>query len=417
MIRHILKIIWNERKSNILVVLEFIIVFCILWFCCDYLYYIASRYLEPHGYDIKHTYCIKMEQKEDTGLTQEDKYNYAMTFTERVKNYPGIEYVSFSDASAPYGWNSRMQGLMINSDSSYVNAHIFKVVPDFFDVFKLKIVKGQIFDESDINAGNRVIITPDRNDLFGDYGEPTPINDVRELRTNLNDENPRIVMGIAEKQKRQYFDPYESAVFHPFKKEDYDLNRNEIAIRINPAADNDFVGRFKEEMKEQLMLGPYFLSSVTSMVDRRDMLTKRSIGDNIKSVLAITAFLVINIFLVIIGTFWSRTESRRSEIGLRIALGSSKRKVRWQMFLETFIMLFISSIVGLYICINLGQSEILQSLGIPLADYEQAGFGSEQNFINYFITFIFLTIVTGLAVWYPAKLASDIYPAEALRAE
>lgn len=417
MIRHILKIIWNERKSNTLVVLEFIIVFCILWFCCDYLYYIASRYLEPHGYDIKHTYCIKMEQKEDTGLTQEDKYNYAMTFTERVKNYPGIEYVSFSDASAPYGWNSRMQGLMINSDSTYVNAHIFKVVPDFFDVFKLKIVKGQIFDESDINAGNRVIITPDRNDLFGDYGEPVPVNDVRELRTNLNDENPRIVMGIAEKQKRQYFDPYGSAVFHPFKKEDYDLNRNEIAIRINPAADNDFVGRFKEEMKEQLVLGPYFLSSVTSMVDRRDMLTKRSIGDNIKSVLAITAFLVINIFLVIIGTFWSRTESRRSEIGLRIALGSSKRKVRWQMFLETFIMLFISSIVGLYICINLGQSEILQSLGIPLADYEQAGFGSEQNFINYFITFIFLTIVTGLAVWYPAKLASDIYPAEALRAE
>lgn len=417
MIRHILKIIWNERKSNILVVLEFIIVFCILWFCCDYLYYIASRYLEPHGYDIKHTYCIKMEQKEDTGLTQEDKYNYAMVFTERVKNYPGVEHISFSDASAPYGWNSRMQGLVINSDSNYVNAHIFKVVPDFFNVFKLKIITGKIFDESDMNSGNRVIITPNRNDLFGDYGEPVPVNEVRELRNNLNDENPRIVMGIAEKQKRQYFDPYGSAVFHPFRKNDYNLNRNEIIIRINPAADNDFAGRFKKEMKEQLILGPYFLSSVMSMEDRRDMLTKRSIGDNIKSVLAITAFLVINIFLVIIDTFWSRTESRRSEIGLRIALGSSKRKVRWQMFLETFIMLFISSIIGLYICINLGQSEILQSLGIPLADYEQAGFGSEQDIINYFITFTFLTIVSGLAIWYPAKLASDIYPAEALRAE
>ncbi len=417
MIRHILKIIWNERKSNILVVLEFIIVFCILWFCCDYLYYIASRYFEPHGYDIEHTYLIRVDQKEEIEMTGEDKYNYAMTFIERVKNYPEIENVSFSDASIPYGWNSRMQGLVINSDSNYVNAHIFRVVPEFFDVFKMKIIKGQIFDESDMNAGNRIIITANRKDLFGDYGEPVPVNEVRELRNNLNDENPRIVIGIAEKQKRQYFDPYTSAVFHPFKKGDYNLNRNEIVVRVNPAADNDFAGRFKEEMKEQLSLGPYFLSSVMSMVDRRDMLTKRSVGDNIKSVLAITAFLVINIFLVIIGTFWSRTETRRSEVGLRIALGSSKQKVRWQMFLETFIMLFISSIVGLYICINLGQSEILQSLGIPLADYEQAGFGSEQDIINYFITFIFLTIVSGLAVWYPAKLASDIYPAEALRAE
>ena len=36
MIRHILKIIWNERRSNLWILLEYTLVFSVLWFCCDY---------------------------------------------------------------------------------------------------------------------------------------------------------------------------------------------------------------------------------------------------------------------------------------------------------------------------------------------------------------------------------------------
>jgi hypothetical protein len=36
------------------------------------------------------------------------------------------------------------------------------------------------------------------------------------------------------------------------------------------------------------------------------------------------AFLLINVFFGIVGTFWLWTENRRSEIGLRMAIGSSK---------------------------------------------------------------------------------------------
>ncbi len=37
MIHHILKIIWNERRINAWIVLEYVLVFCVLWFCCDFL--------------------------------------------------------------------------------------------------------------------------------------------------------------------------------------------------------------------------------------------------------------------------------------------------------------------------------------------------------------------------------------------
>ena len=41
MIRHIFKIIWNERKTNAWITLEYVLVFCVLWFCVDYLFYMG----------------------------------------------------------------------------------------------------------------------------------------------------------------------------------------------------------------------------------------------------------------------------------------------------------------------------------------------------------------------------------------
>ena len=45
MIRHIFKIIWNERKTNAWITLEYVLVFCVLWFCVDYLFYMENAIL------------------------------------------------------------------------------------------------------------------------------------------------------------------------------------------------------------------------------------------------------------------------------------------------------------------------------------------------------------------------------------
>ena len=62
MIRHIFKIIWNERKTNAWITLEYVLVFCVLWFCVDYLFYMGKCYFEPNGFDIEHTYQINMQK-------------------------------------------------------------------------------------------------------------------------------------------------------------------------------------------------------------------------------------------------------------------------------------------------------------------------------------------------------------------
>lgn len=428
MIRHIFKIIWNERKLNSWLVLEYIIVFCVLWFCCDYIYTMVDSYYAPSGFDIDHTYRIEMGEKplnnEEGGLSESDKYAWAMTFIERVKRHPDVENVTLANASIPYGGSNWWSGYIINSDSVHNNTRERFVTSEFFDVFKMNIRKGRIFNWQDDADKDKIIISPIRNNLFGGIYKndtPVPIEGVRELHYKHDWDAKKAdytVIGITDKIRDNYFEPYSSNAIHPLKKKDVNLSDNQIAIRVKPEADHDFAGRFSKEMREQLFIGPYYLSSVTSVKDMRTALAVDwGVTDKMNNAYAITLFLMINIFLGLLGSFWFRTQSRRSEIGLRIALGASKQKVKSMVIFETLFMLVIASVIGTIICLSLGKDEILVDLGIPFVFKDQWGIGAEQNIINFIVTFTFLAIVSVIAVWYPARQASSVQPAEALHDE
>jgi putative ABC transport system permease protein len=410
-------VIWNERKSNVLIFLEFIVVFCVFWFCSDYLYYLGSRYLEPLGYDIKHTYAIGMRSDTETEEAEEDRYAHAMLLKDRLERYPGVEAVSISRAAIPFGYSTSSRWVFVNNDSVGCGALYKRVNPGYFAVFKIKVDHGRSFNEIDeVNENNVVLISPDRYGYFRDANNPGLLaTGVEQLRHRKEDEHAMSVIGVVEKQKRATFYGYDCAFFVPMTRSQYELKHCEVVIRVNPAAVEGFTERFAREMKEQLAIGPYSFENITPLTERKELYDEDRAGNDLKSILSITAFLFINVFLGIIGTFRSRTEARKSEIGLRLALGSSRRKVQLQMLTETMILLFVAGIIGVYICVNLGQSDLLEAIGIPLADYEQAGFGSGHAVVNAVITFLFLTLISGFAVWYPSRLASRTQPADTLR--
>lgn len=421
MIEHILKIIWNERKSNVWLILEYIIIFCILWFCCDYIYTMIRSYYEPQGYDMNHTYLIEMHEKLEEKAAEIDKYELAMTFMERVKRYPDIESVALSNAAVPYQGSTWISGYKINSDSVVHSIQQRYVSSGFFDVFKLNI-QGRIFDWQDDASKDEVIISPFRNNLFGDpsEGETFPVSDIYFLNTqDYRRENfIHKVIATTDKIKDSYYNPPRSGVILPLPKEDVDLAHNQITIRIKPDAEKGFVERFTNDMREQLFIGPYYFASIKSLKDmRKRMENHDGITDKMNSLYAITSFLIINIFLGLLGSFWFRIQARRSEIGLRIALGSSKRKVQGIVIFEALFLLMIASIVATAICLNLGNPDFMTAFGIPSINKERWGIGYEQNIINFVLTFIFLAVVSVFAVWYPARQASKTQPAEALHDE
>ena len=419
MIRHIFKIIWNERKTNSWIILEYVLVFCILWFCCDYLYYIGKSYYEPRGFDISNTYTIEMDADLDEveKLTESENESFALSLTERLKQYAGIEHVCFSYGSMPYSYSTYHGDYFINKDSISQTLRTRHVTSEFFDVFRIKLTKGKFPDDTTPPNTTPIIISPNRNGYFGDATKASyPINKVNVFNNvRTAKEHDEIVIGVAEKLKSTFLEPYEYTMFRIISTHRL---YHEITIRINPNAAKGFEERFKSDMKNSLSIGPYTFSDITSIKDMQKEYTKGSgITDNLRSVYSIGLFLIINIFLGIIGTFWYRTESRKSDIGLRMALGSSKRRIKLFLYTETIIILLISAIVGVNICINIGQTDFLSALGIPQANHQDIGAGIEQYFINFGLTFLFLAVISLFAVWYPARQSSNMHPAETLHEE
>lgn len=414
MIRHLLKIIWNEKKTNAWILLEFIVVFCIFWFCLDYFYFIGKSYLEPQGYDDSYTYKVMINTDYfSPEPDKETKSLFLTTMLNHIKQYPGVEAVAVSQSGMPYSWSMYGSQLKVNNDSVYHSVYVRDVTPSFFEVFRIEFTKGAAFSEH--TSDRQMVIFPDRHGGLGAYPDAGLLADtVREIIYQTEFANT--VTGITTPVKTSFDRPFYSGIYTQFDMND-GSPENEITLRVSPEADEGFAERFEKDMKSSFTMGRYSFNSLKSIQKLREEALKREANENIKSVMAITIFLIANIFLGIIGTFWSRIQSRRPEIGLRIAMGSSKRKVRGMLFGEMLLMLFLASIVSTYICLNLGQMDILEGLGIPLADRVMAGMGAEQDLINYLITFGFLALVSSIAVWFPARLSTKIQPAEALREE
>ena len=60
MIKHILKIIWNQRRSNVWIFMELLLVVAIFWVMMDSLFVDVSTYKAPLGFDITNVYKVNL---------------------------------------------------------------------------------------------------------------------------------------------------------------------------------------------------------------------------------------------------------------------------------------------------------------------------------------------------------------------
>ncbi len=367
MIKHIFKTIWNERKINAWILLELVVVFCILWFCMDYMSFTLKGLLEPKGFDINHTYRINISMKDEgrkilsssDAEAKEQITEDIWTIYDRIEKYPAIEAISFSNQAYPY--TGSYSSTSMNVDSVNFGFRIKSVTPGFFDVFKIKLIHGTAFNWENIATDNPVIISANNDNLFADKNP-------EKVELIGAEESARKVIGVAERNKRIDYEPYEPIMYSPIKRWSQSIaGYRELCIRVKPEADKNFRERFAEDMRSQLQLGYYYLSGIEPISKaKEEYLGWSGYGDNFKSIYSITIFLVINIFLGVIGTFWFRIQSRRSEIGLRLALGASKANVKKMFIAETFMLLFLASIIASIVCVNIAIGDIVKMINVPV---------------------------------------------------
>lgn len=421
MLQHLLKIIWHQRRQNGWIIAELFLVFVLLWYILDY--FITFGYTASIDYscDIRDTYQVRLATLPETSpqyLRPEDREPGATvadyrSLIDRIRQYPSVRHLSLSEMSAPYSPSYRNTSMGQDSASSRA-VQVLVVEPSYFDVFRVCPLSG---------------------------GTPAKLKEALTAHSLILSRKAAAAHFPDGKAQRQtiYYHDDEPVLYHigdvcgPLKRDDYSreeesvylllspsylasqseaaLRELEISIRVDPGVDpHTFMTDFRRDMQQQLRAGNFLFYEIRSYEDLRHALyLNNGVADAVRYRIAFMIFLSVNIFLGIIGTFWFRNESRKAEIGLRMALGSSRRNILRMMIGEGELLLAVATLPALFVCLNLVKIEF-PSTGMMNITLTRIALGLAA-------TYLCMALVIALAAWYPAYLSSRIAPADTLRNE
>lgn len=125
--------------------------------------------------------------------------------------------------------------------------------------------------------------------------------------------------------------------------------------------------------------------------------------------LSVAGFFLINAFLAVLGTFWFRTQQRREELAVRLVAGATPRSLMGLLMGEGALLVTMAYVPALIVAFNLGHAELVQTWPVEWSGIRFLSGG--------LITYALLLAITAFSIWFPARQAMKIQPAEALHGE
>ena len=127
------------------------------------------------------------------------------------------------------------------------------------------------------------------------------------------------------------------------------------------------------------------------------------------TVYGVAAFFMFNVFLCVLATFWYRTRKRRCEIALRMAMGSSRAQVMRYFLAEGMALLLLAAVPAVVVAFNVQMADLTVHTLVDV---------SWERFAGCFLgAMALLACIIVLGIWYPARRAMLVQPAEALHDE
>ena len=406
----------NEWRSNTWLAIELLVVSVVMWYITDNLYCTTATYLEPRGFDISHCYLIQMgklnEKSPDYVAYQEgDEERDVLELVNRLQHRPDVEAASLSVNSYPYNGSNGTGSMQLQGDSVIVSRSLIRrlVKPEFFKVFRYEGANGetpeqlaQMLEEGKFLASENVYNRKKLGyrDLKDYIGKPFYLHgDTTQTRT----------LGTALKTVR--YDDFQQArnSYSMMQKIYWYRSYFELCVRVRPEHDQDFIARLKADSESQYRIGNVFISNIRSFKDIRRSFQQVQYNE-MRNNFTGMAFLLVNIFLGLLGTFWFRTQQRKSEIALHKAHGATNQMVFTRLLCEGWLLLLIVTPIALLIDFNLAHAELNSWRNGTTLEWDRLLFCGG-------ISFALIALMIAIGIGIPARKAMKIDPAEALHNE
>lgn len=413
--RKLFKQIRNEWRSNLWILIELLIVSVVMWFITDFIYVRITDFYRPKGFDISHCYLININKltpnspdfnPSDT-LEKKDLAELLI----RLQHRPEIEAASLSQSSYPYdGSNS---SIAISSDTIHGGSDrmIIRrwVTPDFVKVFRYEGANGESPEQlAEILKHDKILIS---DNIFASNNIPSLHDYIGKLFKLDFDTTRNFRLGAALKPVKYYdFESGKNSYCCLLKLDmDHFYYSLELCVRVKENMENNFIDNLWKDADKHLRVGNLYVSDIKSFADIRTNFQRSQMND-LRICLIGGAFLMLNIFLGILGTFWFRTQQRKGEIALFKALGSTNRDVFRREIAEGLILLSVAAVFAIIIDLNLAYAHLnVWHDGVTLE--------TGRFIFSVLISYLLLALMIVVGIWFPAKKAMKIQPAEALHEE
>ncbi len=452
---HLLKLIWNRKRANFLIVTEILLSFIVLAAVTTVAVHYYRNYQSPLGFSYERVWDIVVRVPRGLDSTPEverQRLQQMVRLVEAVRQMPEVEAVSHSQLPTyrNWEWSSDIRikgGKRIDFNGNHGG-------DELADAMSIAMVDGRWFSREDGGQSwDAVVINKAMaEDIFGQaraVGQVIPVEpDTRQSAARGEPDRPRRVVGVMEDFRQ--FGEYATPGNYLFERNDIvtaaaepapkpaaaaqgagdtaaapataaaaggTSNRPDTAQEPNRVraelpgviilrAQPGVTAAFEERLVKTLQgLAPDWSFAMQPIEDVRAGYLRSNYLTPLAIMGLVAGFLLVMVTLGLSGVLWQNVTQRIRELGLRRAKGADRARIRRQIFLELALMTAIAIAGG---ALLLAQVPVLGWLGpVPTSVYA----------LSLLLAAAGLFVLTSFCGWYPSLLATRIPPAEALRYE
>jgi putative ABC transport system permease protein len=360
MIRHLFKMIWNKKKQNMLLMIEMLASFLVVFAVFTLLVYNYQNYRRDMGFEYENVWVINFNNSENiSSLDAITMIREAVR--NQLKSMPEIKAVSYTSANLPFAMSTH-NGTLDHNKQKVSSVNRYTGEDDYDDVLNMELTEGRWFTKADLGAKDNAVVINSalKERLFGSRSAVGQyIGDV-----SGEDHRNKIVGVVKDTKFKGDFQAVEYDMFHRADTGSYRwLNR--LIVKVVPGAGADFEGRLHKAMSSAIK---------NANVEIEHLSEKRETRNNLSLVpmiilLIVAGFLIINVALGLFGVLWYNISKRRSEIGLRRAVGASGVSISKQLVGEALVLSTLSLIIGSFFAV---QFPLLHLFDLPSGVYLMA---------------------------------------------
>jgi putative ABC transport system permease protein len=398
MLRHLLTLTWKRKSRNLMLSLEILLAFLIVFAIGAFGLHNWQLYRMPLGFKSQDVWSVTLKTDAGKGGADVafDSFRRGLLALPEVRDVAIASFEPFAHSV----WSSEMlapRGTVVQTDQ-------LEASDAFAGVLQLDVVEGRWFGPVDDGAGAQPVVINRRLAAALFPGQSAVGQHFVEKETGA--QRHTVIGVVSDYRAKGELGTPGNFQFQRFITGSTMSAANRIGgtllLKLAPGTGRAFEGRLHQRLSAIRNDWTYEITPLASM--RTSMLKSSLLPLVIMTILG--AFMLVMVAFGLFGALWQNTTQRIPEIGLRRALGARAGDIYGQIIAEQLLLSSVAIALGLVLLVQL-----------PLT----GALGAALNWPVFFgaagLSMVVIYLLSLLCSLYPGWRASRLSPTQALHHE